>query len=194
MFPFPPILTPRLRLRAFQQEDANDLYEYLSDPGVYRFEPGEPLSPQEARKTALAMSMEASFWAIELLRSAPQGNPKRDKVIGQLSFSQISSLEKNTWELGYILSPFYQRQGYAHEAAAALLDFGFREWKIYRVVAHCNPENSASWKLLEKLGFRREAHHIRDNFFNRDANGNPLWIDTLTYAILASEWKSKAMF
>ena len=108
-------------------------------------------------------------------------------MIGQLSFAQISSLEKNTWELGYILSPFYQRQGYTSEAAAALLDFGFREWKIHRVVAHCNPENVPSWKLLERAGFRREGLLKKEVFFHRDADGQPLWTDTLVYALLEEE-------
>jgi RimJ/RimL family protein N-acetyltransferase len=45
---------------------------------------------------------------------------------------------------------------------------------MHRVVAHCNPENPASWKLLEKIGFRREGPHRQDVFFRRNAAGAPL--------------------
>jgi len=58
---------------------------------------------------------------------------------------------------------------------------------MHRVVAHCNPENTASWRLLEKIGFRREGLLRQDVFFRRDAGGEPLWADTCVYALLAPE-------
>ncbi len=174
-----PLLTDRLRLRAFRVEDAADLYAYLSDPRVYRFEPGAPLDQEGAQRTAQEFAADPNFWAVELLIES--------RVIGQIYFAQQEPSRLLTWELGYILSPAYQRQGYASEAAAALVDYGFRCLGVYRVIAHCNPQNLASWKLLEKLGFRREAHHLRDNFFHRDANGSPIWNDTYVYALLAED-------
>ena len=56
---------------------------------------------------------------------------------------------------------------------------------MHRVVACCNPENTASWKLLEKIGFRREGLLRQNIFFRRSAAGEPLWIDTYVYAWLA---------
>jgi [ribosomal protein S5]-alanine N-acetyltransferase len=171
--------TPRLTLRRFRPDDADDLYRYLSDPRVYRFEPGETLDRGQAGQRAAEMAASPHFWAVEL-RSA-------GKAIGQIFLKQIEPLEHLTCELGYILNPAYQRQGYGAEAAAALVRQALTDGGMHRVVAHCNPENTASWKLLEKIGFRREGLHRQDIFFRRDASGAPLWTDTYVYALLAAE-------
>ena len=173
------IATTRLVVRAFQPEDAEDLYEYLSNEEVYRFEPGEPVIRQQAQNLAVEMSTSPDFWAVVL--------QAEHKVIGQIYFQQREQQHLMTWELGYIMSPRYQRQGYGSEAVLALLRSGFAAAGIHRVVAHCNPENTASWKLLEKIGFRREGLLKKEVFFRRDANGEPLWTDTFVYAMLAEE-------
>jgi [ribosomal protein S5]-alanine N-acetyltransferase len=173
------LYTTRLLLRRFRPDDAADLYEYLADPRTYRFEPGDPLERARADQRAVDMAASPHFWAIEL-RSA-------GKVIGQIYLKQIEPPEHLTCELGYVLSPAYQRQGYGAEAAAALVRQAFTAGGMHRIVAHCNPENTASWKLLEMIGFRREGLHRQDVFFRRDAAGAPLWTDTYVYALLAAE-------
>ncbi len=173
------LTTPRLALRRFRPEDAADLFEYLSDPQVYRFEPGDPIDRDQAERRARDMAAASDFWAIEL---AAVG-----KVIGQLYFQQIEPAEHLTCELGYILNPAYQRQGYGSEAAGALVQHALTAGGMHRVVAHCNPENTASWKLLEKIGFRREGLLRQNVFFRRNAAGEPLWTDTYVYALLASQ-------
>ena len=174
------IATPRLVVRAFRPDDADDLYEYLLLDDIYRFEPGAPIDREQAQKRAIEMAASPGFWAVELLAE--------HKVIGQVYFEQIEPHHLMTWELGYILNPYYQRQGYASEAAFALLQTGFSAAAIHRVVAHCNPENTASWKLLEKIGFRREGLLKKEVFFRRGTNGEPLWTDTFVYAILEEEF------
>ena len=92
-----------------------------------------------------------------------------------------------TCELGYILNPGYQGQGYGSEAAGALVQRALTDGGMHRVVAHCNPENTASWKLLEKIGFQREGSLRQNVFFRRNEAGEPLWTDTYTYAKLGRE-------
>jgi RimJ/RimL family protein N-acetyltransferase len=53
----------------------------------------------------------------------------------------------------------------------------------------CNPENQASWKLLERLGFRREGTLLKNIYFFTDENDNPIWQDTFEYGLLKEEWK-----
>ena len=53
---------------------------------------------------------------------------------------------------------------------------------IHRIFAECDPENLGSWKLLEALGFEREAHLKKNVYFWRDENDNPIWKDTYIYA------------
>ncbi len=175
---FTPLTTERLTIRRFRPEDADDLFEYLSDPQIYRFEPGEPIDRGQAAQRAVDMAESPDFWAVEL--------PGTGKVIGQLYLKQIEPDEHLTCELGYILSPAYQRQGFGSEAAGALAQHALNTGGMHRVVAHCNPENTASWKLLEKIGFQREGLLRQNVFFRRDA-GQPLWTDTYVYARLGSD-------
>ena len=175
----PYLTTSRLTIRRFRPADADDLHEYLSDPQVYRFEPGEPLDHELASRKAADMAASPDFWAVELRGAG--------KVIGQLYLKQIEPAEHLTCELGYILSPSYQRQGYGSEAAAALVRQMLTAGGMHRVIAHCNPENTASWRLLEKIGFRREGLFKQNIFFRRGADGAPLWTDTYVYARLAAE-------
>jgi len=173
------IFTPRLILRPFTPADADDLHAYLCEPDIYRFEPGEPIDLAQARKMAQELAASADFWAVELQET--------HRVIGQIYFKHIEPQHLMTWELGYILNPQYQRQGFMSEGVAALVRHGFANEAIHRVVAHCNPENVASWKLLEKVGFRREGLLRENIYFRKKANGDPLWSDTFIYAMLASE-------
>ena len=89
-------------------------------------------------------------------------------------------------ELGYIFDPTYHGQGYATEAAAAMLGLGFTEFGFHRISASCDARNTPSYKLMERLGMRREAHFIHNEFFKGE------WGDELIYAILQSEWTAAA--
>ena len=175
------ITTTRLLLRAFASTDADDLHAYLSEPSIYQFESGEPIDLHQARKMARDLAASPDFWAVE--------HQATHRVIGQIYFKHIEPQHLQTWELGYILNPRYHRQGYMSEAVAALVRHGFANSAIHRMVAHCNPENTASWKLLEKIGFRREGLLRQSFFIRKDALGEPIWTDTYVYALLASEAK-----
>jgi len=69
-----------------------------------------------------------------------------------------------------------------------LVDDAIQNQKARRVVAMCNPLNERSWRLLERLGMRREGHLIQNIYFKTDASGRPLWSDTYEYGLLACEW------
>ena len=84
---------------------------------------------------------------------------------------------------GTRLHPAQWGRGYTTEAARAMIDFGFRELGLHRIWADCDPRNVASWRVLEKLGLRREAH-LRQN-----ARIKGEWVDSLLYAILDREWR-----
>ena len=170
------ITTQRLLIRPFLEQDCDSLYEYLSDPGIYEFEPGEPISLEQARAVTLERSRGTIFWAVVLQET--------QKMVGHLYFMQTEPPEFLTWELGYIFNPRFQNNGYASEAAAALIHYGFEHLGIHRVMAHCNPNNIASWRVLEKIGMRREGYFRKNVFFNLAEDGSPLWVDTFEYAIL----------
>ena len=168
------IETNRLMIRKFKVSDYNDLYEYLSNPVTYIFEPGRPITLDEAKVLTRQRSKGTDFFAVVLKQN--------DKMIGHLYLKHIEPKEQLTWELGYIFKPAYQRKGYASEASAALTEYAFKNFKAHRIMARCNPDNIASWKLLEKIGFKREGHFEKYAFIHRDNNGNPIWTDAYEYS------------
>jgi len=169
----------RLIIRPFQELDFLSLFEYLSNPTIYRFEPGEPITLEKAKELAIKRSHNNDFWAV-VLKST-------EKLIGQLYFVQIEPREFLTWELGYVFNPVFHNQGFASEASDALIRYGFEHFGIHRVMAHCNPENVASWKVLEKVGMKKEGFFRKNIFFRSDPDGFPLWTDTFEYAILKED-------
>ncbi|HCB06913.1 MAG TPA: GNAT family protein [Nocardioides sp.] len=86
-------------------------------------------------------------------------------------------------EIGYVLDPTYAGQGYATEAACELLRICFEEVGVRRVIAQCFADNTASWRLMERLGMRREQHTKQDSLHR-----NGQWLDGMMYALLADEW------
>jgi ribosomal-protein-alanine N-acetyltransferase len=165
-----------LIIRTFTPEDYRDLFEYLSEPEIYAFEPGKPITVEEARKMCRERSKGDDFLAAELKQNK--------KMIGHVYFKQIEPREFMTWELGYIFHPKYQRKGYGMEAVKAVTKHGFTTCGIHRIMARCNPENIASWKLLEKAGFVREGFFKQYAFFHRDERGLPIWTDAYEYSLL----------
>ena len=167
----------RLTVRTFRPEDGDDLFDYLSLPDVYRFEPGEPIDRPEARRLAEERSTGSSFLALELRSEA--------KVIGHLSWHPVEPVRLRTWQLGFIVDPGFQRRGYASEGTRAWIEHAFATLPVHRVVAHCHPDNIPSWRTLERVGFVREGRFLKDVYFRTDAAGRPIWQDTLVYALLS---------
>ncbi len=87
-------------------------------------------------------------------------------------------------ELAWVLDPQFVGQGYATEAARELVRICFEELALRRVVATCFADNVPSWRLMERIGMRRELHAVGDAL-HRSAG----WRDTFAYAALASEWQ-----
>ena len=106
-------------------------------------------------------------------------------VMEVMSMDNMTALV-SAFARAYIINTEYQRQGFAGEALSAVIHNAFREG-VHRVYAECDPRNTASWKLLESLGFRREAHFRQNVYFWKDADGSPIWKDTYVYAILESD-------
>ena len=72
-------------------------------------------------------------------------------------------------------------KGYAKESCKELIALAFSNG-VHRIFAKCDPKNQASWRLLESLGFEREAHLKQNVYFWKDDTGKPIWKDTYIYA------------
>ena len=104
------------------------------------------------------------------------------KVVGCVGIG-VTNREQGQASIGWMLGCRYQSQGLATEAARALLCFGFDSMGLHRIYARTGKANTRSWRLMERLEMRREAH-FRQSHRVKDA-----WDDEFVYAILAQEWK-----
>ena len=173
--------TDRLVIRPFRKNDYEDLYEYLSLEETYRFEPGDPISLQEAKSITDERSDSINWWAVTIK------DDDTGKLIGHISLFQTEPDIFQTWELGYIFNPAYHNHGYATEAARSVIGYVFNEMHAHRIVAYCNPENIPSCRVLEKCGMTREGLRRKNAFFRTDDTGNLLWFDSCEYAILIED-------
>lgn len=176
------IESERLIIRTFREEDAEDLFDYLSLPEIYVFEPGQPVTMEQAREMAVERSKSDVFLAIESKAS--------HRLVGHLYFEKDGFDDIETWHLGYILNPKHQNQGYCTEACRSVIDHAFRHRKAHRIVAECNVLNEASIHVLKKLGFRIEGKMIQNVFFHRNEDGSPKWNDSYSFALLIQDWNS----
>ena len=152
MTPAPPrwIELPRIRLRPATVADAEAIFEYGSDPIVARYADWpcrtsiEPLiASLQAREAAWGTNGESS-WIMATLTE--------DRAIGGVR-CQITG---NAAEIGFLLHRRFWGQGYAGEAAGAVIAWLFSVPEIEKLWATCDTENAASIRALEKLGFERE--------------------------------------
>ena len=102
------------------------------------------------------------------------------KLIGNV---YLGKRDFDSIEIGFVFNGKYQHQGYARESCEKLIAMAFAAG-VHRIYAECDPENQNSWRLLERLGFAREAHLRQNVYFWKDAEGNPIWKDTYVYARL----------
>jgi RimJ/RimL family protein N-acetyltransferase len=178
-----PIVTDRLRLRPLTLDDVDALLTYRGRADVCRYLPFEPMTREvltgrlrtDLSRTSITGEGQGLTLGVELAQSG--------ELIGDVVLF-FRSHEHAGGELGYVFHPDAAGQGYATEAATAVLDLAFEGLGLNRVVARLDLRNEASAKLAERLGMRREAHFVRNEIFKGE------WADELVYAVLASEWRS----
>jgi RimJ/RimL family protein N-acetyltransferase len=172
--------TERLILREFEPDDWEALHAVESDPAVARYQSFAPRTPEESRAYVLGAITDASeiprrTWDLAVVLAAA------DRLIGRcgLGVTDEDGEQAMVW---YTIHPDAWGRGYATETARAVVGFGFRDLGFHRIWADCDPANVASWRVLEKIGMRREGW-LREN-----ARVKGEWVDSLIYAVLAREW------
>lgn len=164
--------TDRLILRRYNKKDLQDLYEYLSDSEVVKYEPYKPMSIEETENNLDWRISTDEMIAVELKSN---GKMIGNVYLGKRDFESI--------EIGYVFNKHYWGKGYAKESCAALIAHAFANG-VHRIYAECDPDNTGSWKLLEAMGFQREAHLKQNVYFWKNEDGKAIWKDTYIYARL----------
>jgi RimJ/RimL family protein N-acetyltransferase len=180
---FQQLVAERIVLRRFRKDDLAAFVAYRNDPEVARYQSWSACSEAEGRHfiTEMQESEPGRRGEWYQFAIALQSN---GQLIGDCALGMKLEDERQA-EIGYTLARAYQKQGYASEAIRTLLGYVFGTLKIHRVIAQVDCRNDPSVALLERLGFRREAHFLQ-NFWFKGA-----YSDEYIYALLQAEYRAK---
>ncbi len=174
--------TERLILREFTADDWQATFAYENDPRYLRFYERDEVTERQCQ----ALIYQFILWQGEQPREKAQlaiTLADTGELVGNVGVRRESANEPVA-DMGFELSPDYWGRGYATEAARAMVDWGFGEWWLDRIHAHCVSENTASARVLQRVGMRLEVR-LRDHQFFRGR----FW-DLSLYGLLRSEWEA----
>lgn len=179
----PVLETERIRLRHLEESDIDSLFEIFSDAEAMRFFGIVPFAERADAKNYLA-EIHAGFgkktlfqWGIALRET--------DQVIGTSTLFHADEKNRRA-ELGYALNRQFWGKGLIAEALNSLLTFTFEKLNLHRLEADVDPRNTASVKVLERLGFQKEGF-LRERWIVQGEIQ-----DAVFYGLLKSDWNKSA--
>lgn len=171
--------TKRLVLRPLTINDKHAFLAYRSDAQTNKYQGWIPKTLNDVETFFGKLSAEFNVPNTWFQLAVVEKNS--NELIGDIG---IHFIDEQQVELGYTIAKQHQGLGFATEAAIVVIDYLFCELKKHRITASVDLENIASFAVLEKLGFRKEAH------FRESLLLNNKWVDDVIYALLAREWKN----
>ena len=178
-----PVHTDRLTIRPATADDADAMFDIRSRPEVAEWLPILPTDRTAWAERFREPDRLAMTLAFEL----------DGVVIGDLYLhvkdawaqAEVEDQGKNTQaEIGWVLAPEYAGNGYATEGAQELLRICFEDLGLRRVIALAFADNTASRRIMDKIGMRQEEHTVRESLHRSGT-----WLDGVGYAILVDEWR-----
>lgn len=172
----------RVTLRRFKLADVKPFVAYRSDPDVARYQSWDAPYPL-AHGELLIRAMQRQHpdtpgqWFQFAVTLSPTG-----ELIGDCG-AKPDAADPRQAEIGYTIARQHHGHGYGADAARTLLGYLFDGRGKHRVTASCDPRNTGSIRLLERIGMRREGHMRESIWFNGE------WADDLLFAMLDREWK-----
>ena len=171
--------TVRLTLRPFAPQDAEScLRNWAADEEIYRYLSAQPQTADEVREWLSSADESYAdprtyYWAIEETHSG--------EVVGELFVDNFGASSRQC-EMDWKIGTAFQGKGYAAEAARAAIEYLIREVGFHRIEAKCCTENTASERVMQKLGMNKEGI-LRERFYGKDAR----WHDLAEYSLLAHD-------
>lgn len=177
------IETARLLINPLQVSDAPGIFAGRTNPTTNAFLPWKPKMVEEVeehiRKALLIPPNTPESWHLLGTRLKESG-----ELIGDIGIHFMGPQNQQA-EIGYMVLEGHQGKGYATEVVQAVLGFLFSTYKKHRITAAVDPANSKSVQLLQKVGMRQEAHHLKSFWMDGE------WQDDMIFAILREEWEQK---
>ena len=174
--------TERMILRKFKESDTEAFFKYRTDPRVALYQ-GERWIDYKLEQAVEFVKEQMLFepgisdtWFQIAFELKETGN-----LIGDCAIHTLPN-DPNQVEIGFTLDTMYQKKGLGTEAVKCLLDYIFRVLDMHRVIAIVDVRNENSFKLLERIGMRREGHFIKNVWYKGE------YADEYCYALLKEEW------
>lgn len=175
------IATKRLLLRPIQASDNHQLFAYRRDAQTNKFQGFIPKTIEEVddfiAKNPSGFNEADSWFQLAIVEKLSK------TVIGDIGIHFIGTDDKQC-EIGVTLSRHYHGQGLAKESINGVLAYLFNKMNKHRITASIDPDNTASLRLFESLGFRKEAHFKESLWIGGQ------WVDDIIYGMLNKEWNS----
>ena len=174
--------TERLAIRPIQLNDKISVFEYRSDFETNKYQGWIPETINDVEffinGIAKQINIPETWFQFVLIEK------KSQKIIGDLGLHFLDKQNKQV-EIGCTLNKNFHYIGYASEAVRRIIDLLFVELKKHRIIVSIDPNNESSIRLVERIGFRKEAHFVESLFVNGK------WTDDLIYALIEKDWKIK---
>lgn len=162
--------------------DLDNFHQYRSNPEVTKYQ-GFDVMTKEACANFISSQVEKEFGkAGEWIQYAIE-NKETNQLIGDCAI-KLDPYDIRLAEVGITISDLHQKNGYAKEALAGILDWLFETQNIHRVTEIVDAENVASINLLKSLNFKQEGHFIENIFFKGK------WGSEFQFAILKRDWNN----
>ena len=179
---FPQMESPRLIFRKLVVSDAVDIQFIRSNSEVMKFMDSNPHKTIKDSEKFITDNLNryknktGIFWAII--------EKSKNTFIGDFAYWNILRQDHRA-EIGYTLKPEYWEKGYMSETLSTLIKFGFEGLNLHSIQAEINPSNINSEKVLQKIGFKKEAHFKENRYFNGK------YLNSDIYSLLESDFVFK---
>jgi RimJ/RimL family protein N-acetyltransferase len=174
------IESKRLIIRPITSGDKNEIFKYRSDTVTNKWQGWIPETIDDVEifigKLAEQMNQAFTWFQFVIIEKETQ------KIVGDLGIHFLDSDSKQV-EIGCTLDKDFQNKGYATESLKAIIDYLFKILNKHRIIASIDPDNKNAIRLVESIGFRKEAHFVESLFINEK------WVDDLIYALIEKDWE-----
>ena len=174
--------TERLLMRPIKTGDRDEIFAYRRDKEINQYQGWIPETLEDVDvfigKISNQINVPESWFQFVIIEQASR------KIVGDLGIHFIDPENKQV-EIGCTLNMCFQNRGYATEAVKRVIDYLFNELKKHRITTSIDPGNINSIRLVERIGFRKEAHFVESLFLNGK------WVDDIIYALIEKEWNGE---
>jgi RimJ/RimL family protein N-acetyltransferase len=171
--------TKRLIIRPISLDDKSDIFEYRSDTETNKYQGWIPKNIDDVDsfigKISKQINEPETWFQFVLIKKETQ------KIIGDLGIHFFDSENKQV-EIGCTLNKDFQNKGCATESVKRIIDYLFNELNKHRIITSVDPDNINSTRLVERIGFRKEAHFVESLWVNGK------WVDDVIYALIEKDW------